>query len=372
MNNLATKEQIKDTVVIKAKDTKKLKGPRKKEMVKGFAVMIIITLLFAGSLVLSAPLKRVDETLTYNGNNPYIQIGKNCEVAAHRAGSTLAPENTLAAMDACVNSPGYKCDILEFDLHMTKDNQLILLHDDTLDRTSNACEFFKEEKVYASSKTLKQLQQLNMAENFQKNGKYEYMLDGKLTKTRGLRGNDIPEKFKIATLDQVFDYLKLDTDGKNLRFIIEIKDGGNLGRLATDKLYKTMVDRKIIDRAIVGTFESEITRYMDKKYPDIHRSAGVYEFLSFYLSFTFNVDLSGVNLGYDVMEIPYKQFVVNFGHKSMIDYAHKYGIALQFWTVNDGEEMQELIDAGADAIITDNPKLTYDLVKKHEAKEAKK
>ena len=55
-------------------------------------------------------------------------------LVAHRCGGTLAPENTLAAFDACVRY-GYR--MVEFDAKLSADNQLFLLHDDTLDRTTN-------------------------------------------------------------------------------------------------------------------------------------------------------------------------------------------------------------------------------------------
>ena len=45
----------------------------------------------------------------------------------------------------------------------------------------------------------------------------------------------------------------------------------------------------------------------------------------------------------------------SLGKKSVIDYAHKYGIAVQFWTINDPEEIEQLIRDGADAIMTDYP-----------------
>jgi glycerophosphoryl diester phosphodiesterase len=55
-------------------------------------------------------------------------------LVAHRCGGTLAPENTLAGFDACVQY-GYR--MVEFDAKLSADNALFLLHDDTLDRTTN-------------------------------------------------------------------------------------------------------------------------------------------------------------------------------------------------------------------------------------------
>jgi glycerophosphoryl diester phosphodiesterase len=55
-------------------------------------------------------------------------------LVAHRCGGTLAPENTLAGFDACLHY-GYR--MVEFDAKLSADNQPFLLHDDTLDRTTN-------------------------------------------------------------------------------------------------------------------------------------------------------------------------------------------------------------------------------------------
>jgi glycerophosphoryl diester phosphodiesterase len=57
-------------------------------------------------------------------------------LVAHRCGGKLAPENTLAGFDACVRH-GYR--MVEFDAKLSADNQVFLLHDDTLDRTTSGC-----------------------------------------------------------------------------------------------------------------------------------------------------------------------------------------------------------------------------------------
>jgi glycerophosphoryl diester phosphodiesterase len=50
-----------------------------------------------------------------------------------------------------------------------------------------------------------------------------------------------------------------------------------------------------------------------------------------------------------------KLLVANLGSTSFIDYAHKYGISMQYWTVNKAEDAQALVAAGADLIMTDYP-----------------
>ena len=55
-------------------------------------------------------------------------------IVAHRGGGSLAPENTLAAIDVGARH-GHK--MIEFDVKLSQDGQIFLLHDDTLERTSN-------------------------------------------------------------------------------------------------------------------------------------------------------------------------------------------------------------------------------------------
>ena len=62
-------------------------------------------------------------------------------VVAHRGLSATAPENTMAAF-ALAAEVG--CDLLEFDVHLTKDDQLVVIHDDTLDRTTNGTGFVRD------------------------------------------------------------------------------------------------------------------------------------------------------------------------------------------------------------------------------------
>ncbi|MDD4839191.1 MAG: glycerophosphodiester phosphodiesterase family protein [Clostridia bacterium] len=328
----------------------------KKGWTKGRRILLIVFstifgfVLLSVSFMLSAPAPRVNAITSYEGGNAYITFTDRPLISAHRAGGALAPENTLSAFELCMTATDYTVDVLEFDLHITADGKLVLLHDDTLDRTSNAVEYFGYSKVLASSRTYAELRELNMAENFKAtDGSYPY---------RGLRGDEIPNDCKIVLIEEVLDYL----EQFNLNFIIEIKDGDDNGRTATDLLYQTLNERNLLNKAIIGTFQDEITKYMDETYPEIIRSASIAEVLSFYCSFLVGSDLSKQNVGYDVLQIPYKDYVINLGLKSIIDYAHSFDIALQYWTINDANEIKELVDAGADCIITDNPAIAYQTI----------
>jgi glycerophosphoryl diester phosphodiesterase len=174
---------------------------------------------------------------------------------------------------------------------------------------------------------------------------------------------------RICTLKEVLDFVNLHLDGRPMNYIIEIKDSGDRGKTATDILYKTMLEYDILDKVIVGTFNQDITAYIDEVYQNradgknIIRSASISEVLSFYFSMMFNVDLSKQNIGYSVLQIPYRDFVINLGKPAIIEYAHSFGIAVQYWTINKEEDMRYLAESGADTIMTDNPVLLYRTIK---------
>ena len=291
-----------------------------------------------------------------DGKNQYIAGEGMTMLSAHRAGGGVEPEETLAAFMQCMeNKAGYKVDIVEFDVHLTKDGHLVLMHDHEIDRTSNG------EDVYGSGKTvqdltLKELEKLNFGYDFQdKDGNYPY------------RDLKTPEEIKeanvgILTLDAILTYLEDVRPNQDLNYVIEIKDKGEVGRKSMDLLYQAMVDHGIKDRVIVGTFNGDITKYMDKEYKgEIKRSAGILEVLNFYFAFLWGVKQDPANLGYRVLQIPVGLTTgfYDFTTKAFIDYAHSLGIAVQYWTINDEDMMERLIKNGADTVMTDNPDVCY-------------
>ena len=326
---------------------------KKRIIVSSAAVLLVVAAVFSFFLIIGS-----DDTVSvedYGATNPYITY-TGALVSAHRSGGGLFPENTFLAFKDCVTSETFETDIFEFDIHLTKDNVLILLHDDNFDRTSNSEEFFGEEGVEPSEKNFDELQGLNLGENFQApDGTYPY---------RGLRGEDIPQDLKVVRLEDILDYIF--SQEKEYSFIIEIKDSGDIGRRAADELYRILKEHDILDRVIAGTFNGEITEYFDEKYDDMLRSASIAEVLKFYFSSVFGIELDAEDIKYDALQIPYKAFIFNLGTQDIINRAHSLNVAVQYWTINDEEDIKTLNNRGADAIITDNPEKAYDLINAEE------
>ena len=280
----------------------------------------------------------------YDTDNPFIT--GTTTISAHRSGAGEFPEETLAAFRGCVENPNVQVDYFEFDLHMTADDVLVLTHDETLDRVSDAVSVFGGENIKVREKTLEELKQLNMAAQFENDaGEMPYA---------DLHGDAVPEELRILSLDEVLDYL---TSAGEYRFIIEIKDGGDVGMAAADELYATLKERNLLDRVIIGSFQDDVLRYITEQYPDAHRSASPDEVVQFYLAAMTNK--KDFDCSYDVLQLPFndakESHYVNLGIVKVINYAHAHNLAIQYWTVNDAQEMEYLISIGADALITDYP-----------------
>lgn len=331
--------------------SKKRKNKKNKKILKLLSTIIALVLaIVLGAGVIcrisdgEAPSK---EAIT----NPFITSEKAL-VSAHRSGADIAPENTMMAFQYCVETEDFNVDTFEFDLHITKDNKLILLHDDTLDRTTNAKEEFGSENVEPSTKTYEELKVLNFGENFETpEGDYPY---------RNLRGEDIPANLKVVLLEDVLDYLESNGD---FTYIIEIKDKGELGFKATDELYRILTEKNLLEKVVFGTFNGDVTKYVDENYPDMLRSASIAEVVIFYLAAAYNIDLNEDFYKFDALQIPTNQYgVLMIGTERVINYAHRHNLAVQYWTINEEDEIERLNKIGADCIMSDVPDLAYDVI----------
>ncbi len=134
-----------------------------------------------------------------------------------------------------------------------------------------------------------------------------------------------------------------------------MKNSGERGLEATDILYQALVEHGCLKRTVVGTFNNEVTEYMDSTYPDMPHSAGFNEAIKFYLCSLVGLKVKEGTFPFVALQIPTDDYVVNLGTSRVINYAHKNNIAVQYWTINNLEEMAKLQSIGADAVMTDVP-----------------
>lgn len=292
-------------------------------------------------------------------NNPFVlEKGERTMIAAHRGGSVSNPENTMLAFRQAVNT--FKVDIIESDLYLTRDGYLVYNHDSYIDETCNVngdiplakvkalCKN-KEKRHYISDMTLAELEQYNFGYYFEdKNGQRIYK-DAEDPAAMGLQ---------IATVDKLFaEFYESHPD---LLFIVEIKNSGEQGfeacRILSETLDKYPGYR---DQIVIGTFNDEVEAELKAKYPDLLRGASMGTAKKFVIT-----QYAGVNIFDDsdfaCLQIPTSYDIgieISLDNRNLINRAHRRNMAVQYWTINDAEDMRRLIKMGCDCIMTDDPEL---------------
>ena len=288
------------------------------------------------------------DIIRYETANPYIQ--KTTEISAHRSGAGIMPEETMMAFENCVENTAFDVDFFEFDLHITKDDVLVLLHDDVLDRTSDSEKVFGEANVRPEDKAYEELRMLNMGAKFE-------TADGEMPYA-DLTGDAVPDELRILRLEEILDYLNSQGD---YRYIIEVKNDGELGKRSVDLLYAALKERDLLNDVVFGCFHEEVSDYVDEQYPDMARGAYGSEVIEFYLAAL--LDKEDYAPSFEVLQLPFHDLKeshgVNLATAQVINYAHKNNLAVQYWTINHEKDMAYLISVGADCIMSDYPDLLY-------------
>ena len=324
---------------------------KKKALIIVGSIVLAIALFFVVINVIP-PKKNVE-------NNPFVVGEGNLPlIAAHRGGKTNNPENTMLAFREAVLN--IKVDIIESDLYITKDGYLVYNHDSYIDETCNIngdISFEEVEKLiedkanrhYIKDMTLAELEQYNFGYYFEdKNGERIYK-DVENFAEIGLQ---------IATVDKLFaEFYESNPD---LMFIVEIKNDGELGKEACRILAETLDKYPgYKDQIVIGTFHDEIEEELKTNYPDLLRGAPTGTAASFVLT-----QYLGVNIfdqgDFACLQIPMSYDLgieIGLVDQGLINRAHRRNIAVQYWTINDEEDMRKLIEMGCDAIMTDDPAL---------------
>ena len=289
-----------------------------------------------------------DKPQEYTATNQFITGLGDTMIAAHRGGRSLFPQGTMMAFEGCVNSQTFETDIIEFDVRLTADEQLIILHDETLDEVTNAIEYFGKAGNYPEDYTYEEISSLNFGEYFKNQ-------DGE-TPYKGLRGDDIPDNLRVVTATDALTYLE---NSGEYYYSIEIKSSGESGIRAADILYDVLTEMNLIDKTIVASFNRDVIAYLEKNYPDLTRTAVNVEVVKLYADSLFDIDRPDGYYKFDVLQVPPDKYIVNLGTSKLINYAHKNNIAVHYWTINDAERIKFLQSIGADGIITDKPDVAY-------------
>ena len=333
---------------------------RKRKGLRRFVVIVSVIVLFFAVINIIPPKKNVE-------SNPFVVAeGELPMIAAHRGGSVSNPENTLLAFREAVNTIGV--DILEGDMYLTKDGYLVLNHDSYVDETCNIngdisldevialCKD-KSNRHYISDMTLAELSQYNFGYYFEDKEGNRIYKDAADPTALGLQ---------MVTLEQLCE--EFYESHPDLLFILEIKPSGDLGREACAKLAEILEKYPAYkSNMVIGTFNDEIELELKEKYPDILRGAPMGSAAKFVFTQYFGVNIFDngdfaclqIPMSYDVgVEIP----LCSVG---LVKRAHRRNIAVQYWTINDADDMRRLIEMGVDCIMTDDPMLMKEILEEY-------
>ena len=300
-------------------------------------------------------------------NNPFaVAEGELPMIAAHRGGAINNPENTLLAFREAVNT--YKVDILESDLYLTADGYLVYNHDSYVDETCNIngdltldevealCDD-KANRHYISDMTLEELKQYNFGYYFENKAGERPYKDETDVEAAGLQ---------IATVDALFE--EFYETNPDLMFIVEIKDSGERGIEACRVLAETLEKYpNYLDKIVIGTFNPEIEEELKTNYPHLMRGAATSSAAKFIIT-----EMLGLNLfdggDFACLQIPMSYDLgieLHLDKAKYINRAHRRNVAVQYWTINDADDMRLLIELGCDAIMTDDPELLNQVLEEY-------
>ncbi|MGG4452770.1 glycerophosphodiester phosphodiesterase [Brevibacillus porteri] len=236
-------------------------------------------------------------------------------IYAHRGASGLFPENTMESFQAAVRR---KANGIELDVQLSSDNKLVVIHDHSLERTTNGSGLVRQY-------TLRELRQL------------------RADKDSSMR---VP-KAHIPTLQEVFQTF-VDTP---LRIIIEMKnfflDQPHLEELVIEQIRRY----QLTERTIISTFNFD--SLLRIKQLDATQKTGLlyvgplvkpWEVASSYRA--------------DQLHVPYDQLT-----EDLVKQAKEHHFEVLSWTVNSGRQIQRAIDCDVDGMITNYPKRARNLIR---------
>ncbi|WP_257985963.1 glycerophosphodiester phosphodiesterase [Bacillus sp. M6-12] len=229
------------------------------------------------------------------------------KIFGHRGAAGTYPENTMISFEEA-RSAG--ADGIEIDVQLSKDGEVVIIHDESLDRTTNGSGYVKD-------KQLKELQKLDASHKF----------------------SHIYGETEIPALQELVDWLK----GNNLFCNIELKNGKFHYPGLEEKVIKLVREAELQDRIILSSF-NHYSIVKCKKIAEEIEIAPLYRD-GLFTPWTYARSLGAGAIHPSIKAAP----------NEIIRESIKAGIAVRPYTVNDDKEIKNLLNIGCSAIITDFP-----------------
>ena len=274
---------------------------------------------------------------------------------AHQGGEIEAPSNTLYALKTAQQKGS---DVLEIDVHATADRELVVIHDATVDRTTNG-------SGRVDAMTLEDIKKLDAAHWFvpdcgtcHDKPDAAYSLRGYATGEQKLNGQmkDFePNDFTVPTLREVLETFPDE-------FInIEIKATAPDTTPYEDILADLLAEYGRTSDTIVVSFLDHAIEKFKVHAPDVHTATATGESALFWASA--QGPLPGApNPRYQALQVPIQLNGITVVTPEFVERAHANGFAVHVWTINDRSDMEWLIEIGVDGIMTDRPTLLEEVL----------
>ena len=252
-------------------------------------------------------------------------------VFAHRGGAALRPENTIAAFD---HGLALGADGLELDVHLSRDGVVVVHHDDTLDRTTSA-------HGPLSARTADELAQVDAG--------YRFTPDSRAsTPLYPFRGQEIGVPRLRAVLERY----------PSARVIIELKTPD------AELAHRTIDDvraARALDRVILGSFHWRALNAARRYEPRIPTGAASEE--TRWALYRSRVRWPLGRTKYREFQVPERSGATLIVTPQFIAHAHRAGLPVRIWTVDDRDDMVRLLGWGADSVISDRPDIAVPVVR---------
>jgi glycerophosphoryl diester phosphodiesterase len=242
-------------------------------------------------------------------------------VIAHRGGRGLWPENTLYAFE---HAAALGVDVLEMDLRRTGEGEIVVLHDDTVDRTT-------EGQGPVRDFTLAQLKQLDAGYRFTTDGGASYPFRG--------------QGISIPTLREVLEALP------TARLNLEMKPG-DPGMPAP--LCALIAAQHAQHRVAVASIEQPTMDAFRASCPEVATAATKDEVVSFVRLSKLYVEALHRPAA-QVLQVPDRVGDLELLTAGFLRDASAFNLKVEVWTVNEPQDMQRLLAMGVDGIMTDFP-----------------
>jgi glycerophosphoryl diester phosphodiesterase len=255
-------------------------------------------------------------------------------ILAHRGGSALAPECSPSAFEiaAKLGVHGF-----EIDLRLTKDEEIIVFHDEYLGRVTNL-------SGRVADYPLHELKKADLGYNFvDLEGKSSYRDGGE----------------QIMTLGELLD------NYPQMLINMDIKDAPQTyeGSLMPSKLWRLLEEKEAFQRVVVTSFyDEQIDRFNLYAQNTVALGAGEREVRKAYTAFTSQFKHL-YHPKADVFQIPVRSSMFPLDSAHFIKFLSSLNIPVHYWTIDDPIMMKKLIKNGAKGIITDRPDLAIEALK---------